>query len=121
VTRRLRARAHEAAVPLIGRCSFPDPGSPLACAVSGGADSLALLLLAVVGGCDVVAHHVDHGLREDSYRDVRVVNEVAAVKGAQTHLLHIRQAACRRRSLWVNLMGSVPKRRELLADSRRRG
>jgi tRNA(Ile)-lysidine synthase len=46
--------------------------------VSGGADSLALLLLAVVGGCDVVAHHVDHGLREDSYRDVRVVNEVTA-------------------------------------------
>ena len=43
------------------------------------------------------------------------------VKGAQTHLLHIRQAACRRRSLWVNLMGSVPNRRELLAGSRRRG
>jgi hypothetical protein len=46
---------------------------------------------------------------------------VARLKGAQTHLLHIRQAACRRRSLWVNLMGSVPNRRELLAGSRRRG
>jgi hypothetical protein len=45
----------------------------------------------------------------------------AGVKGAQTHLLHIRQAACRQRSLWVNLMGSVPNRRELLAGSRRRG
>jgi hypothetical protein len=43
------------------------------------------------------------------------------VKGAQTHLLHIRQATCRRRSLWVNLMSSVPNRRELLAGSRRRG
>ena len=43
------------------------------------------------------------------------------LKGAQTHLLHIRQAACRRRSLWVNLMGSVPNRRELLAGPRRRG
>jgi len=41
------------------------------------------------------------------------------LKGAQTHILHIRQAACRRRSLWVNLMGSVPNRRELLAGSRR--
>jgi len=44
----LRARAQETAAPLIGRCSFPDPGAPLACAVSGGADSLALLVLAVV-------------------------------------------------------------------------
>ncbi len=78
MTRPLRAQAQEAAVPLIGRCSFPGPGVPLACAVSGGADSLALLVLAVVAGCEVVAHHVDHGLREDSGQDVRVVNEVAA-------------------------------------------
>jgi len=46
---------------------------------------------------------------------------LVALKGAQTHLLHIRQAACRRRSLCVNLMGSARNRRELLAGSRRRG
>lgn len=74
----LRERACRAAAPLIGRCSFPEPGSPLACAVSGGADSLALLVLAVTADCDVVAHHVDHGLREGSDQDVHVVNEVAA-------------------------------------------
>src|ERR1039458_10791684 len=51
----------------------------------------------------------------------RWVGASSCVKGAQTHLLHIRQAACRQRSLWVNLMGSVPNRRELLAGSRRRG
>ena len=79
----LRARAQETAAPLIGRCSFPDPGAPLACAVSGGADSLALLVLAVVAGCDVVAHHVDHGLREDSAQDVHVVNGVAAGLGIE--------------------------------------
>ena len=31
---------------LLARCTFPPPGPPLACAVSGGADSLALLVLA---------------------------------------------------------------------------
>ena len=32
---------------LLARCSFPPPGSPLTCAVSGGADSLALLVLTI--------------------------------------------------------------------------
>ena len=36
------------------------------CAVSGGADSLALLVLAVEAGCEVTAVHVDHGLRPGS-------------------------------------------------------
>ncbi len=83
MTRPLRTLAHEAAAPLIGRCSFPDPGAPLSCAVSGGADSLALLVLAVVAGCDVIAHHVDHGLREDSAQDSQVVAAVAAALGIE--------------------------------------
>lgn len=83
MTSPLRARAHEVALELVGRCSFPGPGAPLACAVSGGADSLALLVLAVDAGCDVVAHHVDHGLREDSARDVEVVNKVADGLGVE--------------------------------------
>jgi tRNA(Ile)-lysidine synthase len=41
------------------------------------------MVLAVVAGCDVVAHHVDHGLRADSDQDVHVVNEVAAALGIE--------------------------------------
>src|SRR4051794_34905984 len=48
---------------LLSRCSFPSSGTDVHCAVSGGADSLALLLLAVAAGCRVSAIHVDHGLR----------------------------------------------------------
>jgi tRNA(Ile)-lysidine synthase len=44
---------------------------------------LALLVLAVAAGCEVVAHHVDHGLREDSGEDVNVVNEVAEALGVE--------------------------------------
>ena len=40
-------------------------------------------MLAVAAGCDVVAHHVDHGLREGSDQDVHVVNELAAGLGVE--------------------------------------
>jgi tRNA(Ile)-lysidine synthase len=63
-------------------CTFPAPGLPLACAVSGGPDSLALLVLAVSAGCQVTAFHVDHGLRSGSAREVEVVAAAAAVVGA---------------------------------------
>ena len=43
------------------RCVFPPSGTEVDCAVSGGADSLALLLLAVNSGLKVTAWHVDHG------------------------------------------------------------
>src|SRR5688500_1642729 len=49
---------------LLARCSFPPAATRVDVAVSGGADSLALLVLAVEAGCEVTAHHVDHGLRE---------------------------------------------------------
>ena len=48
---------------LLDRCSFPPPGTAVTCAVSGGADSLALLVLAAEAGCDGDRVHVDHGLR----------------------------------------------------------
>ena len=67
---------------LAGRCPFPAPGTPVTCAVSGGADSLALLALAVVAGCDATAVHVDHGLRPGSHREARVVQEAADRLGA---------------------------------------
>ena len=54
----------------------------MACAVSGGADSLALLVLAAAAGCRVTAVHVDHGLREGSAAEAEVVRAAADRFGA---------------------------------------
>lgn len=70
---------------LLSRCTFPARGTEVACAVSGGADSLALLVLAVRHGLEVTAHHVDHQIREDSHTDVDVVREVASQLGVRLH------------------------------------
>jgi tRNA(Ile)-lysidine synthase len=67
---------------LLARCAFPPAGTDVTCAVSGGADSLALLVLAVEAGCHVHAVHVDHGLRAGSAAEAAVVAEVAARVGA---------------------------------------
>ena len=71
---------------LLERCSFPagsDPPVGFPCAVSGGADSLALLVLASEAGLRPVAYHVDHGLRPGSASEVALVEEAAAVLGAR--------------------------------------
>lgn len=62
---------------LLPRCSFPSPGTDVVCAVSGGADSLALLALAVAAGCRPSAVHVDHGLRPGSADEFDVVRRAA--------------------------------------------
>ena len=64
---------------LLARCTFPPAPSAVTCAVSGGADSLALLVLARAAGCQVTAVHVDHGLRAGSAAEAEVV-EAAAVR-----------------------------------------
>ena len=71
------AGAGELVRDLLSRCTFPDPGSALVCGVSGGADSLSLLVLAVAAGCRVTAVHVDHGLRPGSAREAEVVARAA--------------------------------------------
>jgi tRNA(Ile)-lysidine synthase len=68
---------------LAARCTFPPPGSAVACAVSGGADSLALLALAIDAGCRVTAIHVDHGLRPGSAAEADVVGAAAQRFGAR--------------------------------------
>jgi hypoxanthine phosphoribosyltransferase len=68
---------------LLIRCTFPPPGTPLPCAVSGGADSLALLVLAAAAGCAVTAIHVDHGLRPGSDAEAEVVAAAAARVGTR--------------------------------------
>jgi tRNA(Ile)-lysidine synthase len=50
--------------------------------VSGGPDSLALLVLAVAAGLEVLAIHVDHQLRPGSAEDASVVAAAAARYGA---------------------------------------
>ncbi len=58
-------------------CTFPAAGTHVTCAVSGGADSTALLALAVAAGCHPTAVHVDHGLRPGSALEADVVRRTA--------------------------------------------
>lgn len=64
------------------RCFFPSPPARIDCAVSGGADSMALLVLAVASGCQVCVHHVDHGLRDGSATEASAVEAAAQRFGA---------------------------------------
>ncbi len=66
---------------LLPRCQFPPRGTALPCAFSGGPDSTALLVLARAAGCDVVAIHVDHGLRPTSATEARQAAALAAAIG----------------------------------------
>jgi tRNA(Ile)-lysidine synthase len=84
----LRAR-HRA---LLARCHFPDAGSALVCGVSGGADSLALLVLAVAAGCEVTAVHVDHGLRPGSELEAQRVARAADALGARFRSVRVEVA-----------------------------
>jgi tRNA(Ile)-lysidine synthase len=68
---------------LLSRCTFPAAGTHVSCAVSGGADSLALLFLAHAHGLDIQAIHVDHGLRAESSTDVNVITPIAQQLGIQ--------------------------------------
>lgn len=70
------------AAALLRRCTFPESGTAVVCAVSGGADSLALLALATTAGCSVTAVHVDHGIREGSAAEAGVVADAADRFGA---------------------------------------
>ena len=56
-------------------------GRRVAAAVSGGADSLALLLALHGLGVEVIAAHLDHALRPESEQDAEFVREVAGRLG----------------------------------------
>ena len=67
---------------LLARCTFAPPGTAVDCAVSGGPDSMALMVLAVEAGLDVTAWHVDHGLRPVSASEGELVARTAVSVGA---------------------------------------
>lgn len=67
---------------LLARCTFPAPGTEVSCAVSGGPDSMALLVLAAAHGLSVTAVHVDHSIRPGSAGDAALIAPVAAAVGA---------------------------------------
>jgi tRNA(Ile)-lysidine synthase len=68
---------------LAARCPLlPGPDQAVTCAVSGGADSLALLALVARAGARVTAVHVDHGLRPGSAAEADVVAAAAERLGA---------------------------------------
>lgn len=70
---------------LLARTRFPEQ-THVHCAVSGGADSLALMLLAARSERSLTVWHVDHGLRQGSYNEFRFVESVADQLGAQARL-----------------------------------
>lgn len=82
------ARSSGFAADLQARCAFPTGNEPVHCAVSGGADSTALAILAVRAGLRPVLWHVDHGLRDGGDAEAAAVVALAHSLGAS--------AECRR-------------------------
>lgn len=66
---------------LLARCAFPTAGTAVSLAISGGPDSMALLLLAHAAGLDITAIHVDHQLRSDSALDATIIRAVTETLG----------------------------------------
>lgn len=66
---------------LLSASDFPEPGTAVDLAVSGGPDSLGLLLLALERGLEVTAHHVDHHARPTSSDDADHVEVICRELG----------------------------------------
>ena len=75
-------RGGDWAARILPSCRFPAPeAGPVALAVSGGPDSLALMVLAAHAGLTGVVLHVDHGLRPGSGAEAALVAEAAGSFG----------------------------------------
>ena len=70
------------AAPYLDRCDFPlAVAGPVDLAVSGGPDSVALMILARAAGLEGTVFHVDHGLRPASEEEGPVVGRWATALG----------------------------------------
>jgi tRNA(Ile)-lysidine synthase len=74
---------------LLRRSTFPADGTPVVCGLSGGADSTALVRLAVAAGCDVTAVHVNHGLRPSADDDQACALATAELLGVGFRAEHV--------------------------------
>ncbi len=72
--------------PLLDRCRFPQVDGALALGVSGGADSMAMALLAAEAGFRLVLWHVDHGLSPEAPTYVEAVRSLSDTLGADFEL-----------------------------------
>jgi tRNA(Ile)-lysidine synthase len=80
------------AVDLLDRCAFPPSEGPLAVGVSGGADSVAMALLARLAHREIVIWHVHHGLRAEADHDADMVEKLASDMGVAFELRRVRVA-----------------------------
>ena len=74
---------------LLTRCTFPAAGTAVACGLSGGPDSAALVALASAKGLEVTAWHVDHGLRPSAGADAESARAIADRFGAGFELRRV--------------------------------
>lgn len=74
---------------LLARCTFPPPGTAVACGLSGGLDSTALVALATAAGLQVTAWHIDHGLRPSARTDAEAARAIAERLGAGFELRRV--------------------------------
>ncbi|MGM9612159.1 MAG: tRNA lysidine(34) synthetase TilS [Butyricicoccus sp.] len=78
----------------IAKYAMLEPGEPVLAALSGGADSVALLLALQELGYPVRACHLHHGLRgEEADRDERFCRELCAARGIALTVKHVDAAA----------------------------
>lgn len=71
---------------LLEVCHFPPGPATVDLAVSGGPDSLGLLLLSLAAGLAVRVHHVNHHAREASTADAQFVEAVCRERGIECHV-----------------------------------
>ena len=76
-------------VDLLARCTFPPAGTHVVCGLSGGADSTALVALAIRAGCRVDAVHVHHGLRPGADDDAEIAAGTAERLGIDFRTVHV--------------------------------
>ena len=87
-------------------------GEPLLVLLSGGADSVCLLDVALQLGARVAALHVDHGIRPESEEDAQLCRELCEVRGVE---LSVERIELRSASGPGNLQAEARERRYELA------